>query len=75
MDLLEQRLIGKILCKMGYLTPSQLELGLAEQKAYDHRLLGQILLDLDFITPKQLDRALAVLDRTIAAEASLLKKT
>ena len=52
--------IGQILCEKGYLTQSQLEQALTEQKVGKYRQLGQILLELGYITTEELDEAFAL---------------
>ncbi len=59
MGVCAKKKVGKILCEKAYLSATELESGLAEQKQRRGRL-GQLLIRLGFITQVQLNEALAL---------------
>lgn len=54
-----KRLLGEILVEAGYVTPEQLERGLAIQRANKEKKLGQILVELKYVAPNDICIALA----------------
>jgi len=62
--MVQKKFIGEILCELGYLTQSQLEHAVVEQKKYEHRKLGHILLELGYIKSAQLYKAVCLQEKS-----------